>query len=67
MTSPYRNALSQLAECVAMHRHEDWDEATLLSAVSALAVAKGHHRVAEAIMNLDDDLIRKLLDLDFGE
>ena len=55
-----------VTECVAVHRHEDWDEPTLLSAVSALAAAKGHHRIAEAIMNLDDDLITKLVDLDFG-
>ena len=67
MADAYRNAVSQLVECVALHRHEDWDESTLLSAVSALAVAKGHHRVAEAVMNLDDDLIRKLIELDFGD
>jgi hypothetical protein len=67
LADAYRCAVSQLAECVAMHRHEEWGESTLLSAVSALAVAKGHHRVAEAVMNLDDNLIRKLIELDFGE
>jgi hypothetical protein len=56
-----------LAECVTLHQHEDWDEPTLLSAISALAVAKRHPRVAEAVMNLDDDLITKLIDLDFGD
>lgn len=35
-----------------------------LSAFAALAVSKGHFRVAEAIMNLDDDLIGKLIELD---
>lgn len=63
----YRDAVSRLTECVALHRYENWDEPTLLSAASALAAAKGHHRVAEAIMNLDDDLITKLIELDFGE
>jgi hypothetical protein len=67
LAEAYEVALSGLAECVALHRHEDWDQPTLLSAMSALAAAKGHHRVAEAIMNLDDDLISKLIDLDFGD
>lgn len=67
MAEAYSHAVSRLTECVAVHRHEDWDEPTLLSAVSALAAAKGHHRIAEAIMNLDDDLITKLVDLDFGD
>ena len=39
----------------------------LLSAASAMAVAKGHHRVAEAIMNLDDDLITRLIELNFDD
>jgi hypothetical protein len=67
LTEAYSEAVSRLTECVALHRHEDWDEPTLLSAASALAAAKGHHRVAEAIMNLDDDLITRLIELDFGD
>jgi hypothetical protein len=67
LADAYRLALARLADCVAIHLHADWDEATTLSALSALAVAKGHHRVAEAIMNLDDDIISKLISLDFGE
>ena len=67
MAETYNHAVSRLTECVAVHRHEDWDEPTLLSALSAFAAAKGHHRIAEAIMNLDDDLTTKLVDLDFGD
>ncbi len=67
LAQAYGDALSRLAECVTLHQHEDWDERTLLSAISALAVAKRHPRVAEAVMNLDDDLITKLIDLDFGD
>lgn len=67
LANAYSDAVSRLTECVALHRHENWDEPTLLSAVSALAAAKGHHRVAEAIMNLDDDLITRLIELDFGD
>lgn len=67
LANAYRDGVSRLTECVALHRHENWDEATMLSAASALAAAKGHHRVAEAIINLDDDLITKLIELDFGD
>lgn len=67
LAQAYRGAVSRLAQCVVKYLQQDWDELTLLSAMSAIAVAKGHHRVAEAVMNLDDDLIRKLINLDFGD
>jgi hypothetical protein len=67
LSDAYGEAVSRLTDCVALHRHEIWDEPTLLSAASALAAAKGLHRVAEAIMNLDDDLITRLIKLDFGD
>jgi hypothetical protein len=35
----------------------------VISAAAALAVAKGQHRLADALVNLDDDLIGKLVDL----
>ena len=60
----YRSAIDRLSDCIALHRTDCWDEATLLSALSAQAVAKGHHRIAQAIMNLDDDLIDKLNGVD---
>jgi len=66
LAEAYGSAISRLAECIALHMNEDWDEPTLLSAASALAVAKGHYRAAQAIMNLDDDLITRLIELDFG-
>jgi hypothetical protein len=65
LQSAYTSALASLSDCVAAHRTEQWDEATLLSVCAALAVSKGHFRAAEAIMNLDDDLIAKLIALDF--
>lgn len=67
LAEDYNAAVLHFSECVALHRNEDWDEPTLLSAFSAQAVAKRHHRVAEAIMNLDDYLIGKLIDLNFGD
>ncbi|GHD02427.1 hypothetical protein [Novosphingobium pokkalii] len=65
LAQAYGDAVPRLARCVVQYLREDWDEPTLLSVMSALAVAKGHYRVAEAVMNLDDDLIAKLVDLDF--
>lgn len=52
-------------ESVAIHRNDPWDSNMLLSAICAQAVSKGHFRQAEAIMNLDDALIDKLIKLDF--
>lgn len=61
----YQSAIARLMECVLRHKDDAWDEATLLSAIAAQAVAKGHGHVAEAILNLDSDLITKLRSLDF--
>jgi hypothetical protein len=60
LEAAYHDALSRLIECVNLHRHDAWDQATLLSAAAAQAVAKGHYGVAEALSNLDDDWIEKI-------
>lgn len=65
LKEPYQRAISRLMDCVSIHRDEVWDEATLISALAAQAVAKGHAHVAEALLNLDSDLIAKLRSLDF--
>ncbi len=64
LAEAYHAGVANLTDAVACHRHDDWDDALLLSAVCAQAVAKGQHKIAEAIMNLDDDLIAKLIELD---
>lgn len=38
----------------------------LLSAMAAQAIAKGHVAVAEAMLNLDSDLIAKINRLEFN-
>jgi ABC-type arginine transport system permease subunit len=53
----YREAIVGLAECVALHRRENWDLATLLSAITALAVAKGQIEAARALFLLDENTI----------
>ena len=57
LADAYRLAIVQLAENVSIHRHRAWDRAMLLSAAAALAVAKGHADIAEALLNLDPDWI----------
>jgi hypothetical protein len=61
----YHSAIGRLVECVSIHRNEAWDQSTVLSAAAALAVAKGHIEVAEALLNLDDDWIVKINNCDF--
>ena len=60
LSQEYHRALTSLAEVVCLHRNEPWDQPMLLSAMAAQAVAKGHIEVAEAILNLDGDLISKI-------
>lgn len=67
LVEAYGEAVCLLIDAVALHRHDDWDAPMLLSTLCAQAVAKGQHRIGEAIMNLDDDLIGKLIDLNFPE
>ncbi|MGV1825523.1 hypothetical protein [Agrobacterium vitis] len=56
----YHHAISQLVEIVYLHLKEDWDQETLLAATAAQAVAKGHVAVANALLNLTDDLIAEI-------
>jgi hypothetical protein len=55
LVAAYERALAALPDAVAAHRHEPWDEAMLLSASAALAVAKGQLRVAEMLVYLDGE------------
>ncbi|OOQ56962.1 hypothetical protein [Mucilaginibacter pedocola] len=51
----YSKALSMLQDLVAMILDNDWDTSTISTALTALAIAKGHLKLAEAVQNLDDD------------
>lgn len=59
LAAAYEQALAALPDAVAAHRDEPWDEAMLMSASAALAVAKGHQRIAEMLVNLDDEDIER--------
>ena len=56
----YRIARTRLMDSVARHRHEDWDEATLLSALAAQAAAKGNWDVARMLLTVDSEMIARI-------
>jgi len=57
----YEKALNRLMDCVIVHRADAWDESMALSVITALTAAKGHHRLAEALLNLDKHWITKII------
>jgi hypothetical protein len=65
LSGAYRSALHQLHECAFRHASDDWDDGMALSVAAALAAAKGQVKVAEAIINLDDDIMRRIIAGDF--
>jgi len=56
----YDLAISRLPDCVLAHRGESWSQDMTIAAMAAMAVAKSHHALAEAVMNLDEDWISKI-------
>ncbi len=58
----YRQGIASLMDCVSAHSRDEWDESMVLSVAAAQAIAKGHVRTAQALMNLDDDWIAKIND-----
>jgi hypothetical protein len=56
----YHDAISRLPDCLAAHLTEVWSQDMTIAATAALAVSKGHHALAEALMNLDQDRISKI-------
>jgi hypothetical protein len=65
LATSYEQAIKLLPECVCIHRSEDWSQDMTIAATAALAVSKGHHGLAEAVMNLDDHLISKINNFDW--
>lgn len=65
LAAPYHQAIARLPDAVAAHRDRPWSQDLTISAAAALAVAKGHHALAEALMNLDADWIAKINACDF--
>jgi len=62
LTAPYREALHRLPEVVHAMTGVAWDEEGCLIAASAMAVANGHARLAEAFLELEPALLRDFLE-----
>ncbi len=65
LASSYFKGVQSLKDLVCARVNEDWDQSDTRSALCALAVAKGDHSVGEALAVLDNDLIDKLVQMDF--
>lgn len=61
LSAAYLDALGQLHECAFRHASDDWDESMAVCVAAALAAAKGQIRVAEAIVNLDGDIMDRII------
>jgi hypothetical protein len=53
--------LRTLHECAYRHAADDWDATMAQAVAAALAAAKRQTDLAEALINLDDDLIARLV------
>lgn len=62
LTLEYRRAIAALTDAVGRHLSEAWDRAMILSAASALAIAKGDVDAAEAFQNMDAHWIARIND-----
>jgi hypothetical protein len=57
----YRDALRKIHECAFRHAVDDWNSDLAQCVAAALAAAKGQHKLAEAIINLDTEIIARLV------
>ena len=60
----YHLAIKRLADAVYVHRNEAWDCSMTIVASAAIAISKGHADLAMALLNLDDDIIRRINEAD---
>jgi hypothetical protein len=60
LADAYHAAIQSLPDCISAHHAETWSADMTIAAAAALAVSKGHNAFAEAVMNLDPDLIKKI-------
>ncbi len=60
----YKQSIVELAELAALVMKEDWKLDLASSVLSAIAVSKGHIKLANAILNLDsEDVLDEFLDM----
>ena len=62
LRSAYQAAIRRLPELVGQAASKEWDESFLACAMTAMAVGKGHVRVAEAVLEMDSNVAKEFLD-----
>ena len=65
ISADYKSAFRRLPECIERHYSHEWDDAMAQSVAVALLAAKGRLKVAEAISEMDSDVMEKLISGDF--
>jgi len=61
LADAYFAALRGLHDCAFRHAGDDWDQDMALCVAAALAAAKGQCKLADVLMNLDPDIIAKIV------
>jgi hypothetical protein len=63
----YFEALAHLPDLIAQAANRPWSDEYLACALSAIAVAKGHHAVAEAVLELSSrEIAQEFIEWHFG-
>jgi hypothetical protein len=66
LKAAYAFALGRIPILINMVARQPWDETYCRAALAALAAAKGLHKIAEALTELDPDTIAAKLEQKFG-
>jgi len=61
LAAAYFDGLRGLHKCAFHHASDDWNEGMAQVVAAALAASKGQFKLAEALMDLDDDIIEKVI------
>lgn len=62
LLAPYLEALGKLPSLVAATSSREWDEGFARCALSAIAVSKGKHVLAEAVLELSPDVLSEFME-----
>jgi hypothetical protein len=61
LKDPYFSALRRLPSLVAAAAEREWDASFLSSALSAVAAAKGFGSVAEAVLEIEPQVVHEVV------
>lgn len=67
LEAAYFSAIRVLPALIGQHPDTKWDEPTLQTAVSCIALARGHRELAEAYLKLDRDAPARFMRWEYGE